>query len=161
VLPSVDVAAVIAWLISAIAATRVLVIGEHDVNRLQVMAGALPADGLLICMQSDAGAAAAARAAFAAGGHASRASVMVGDPARFLHKLSGPFDLVVQDGAHDRAVSTHDRVTELVRHGGTLVTQNVAAGGRYNEQLAADQRLHTVTLAGVGIALSTRRHHGT
>lgn len=151
-----SVTALIAWLIRATAATRVLVIGEDDRSRLEATAAALPADGMLICMQQDAGRAAEARSAFAASGRGDSASVMVGDPARFLHKLSGPFDLVVQDGAHARAISTHERVTQLVRAGGTLVTERVDGAGRYNEQLAADQRFATIRVDGLTLSLKAR-----
>ena len=154
---SADTTAVIAWLVRALAARRVLLIGADDVSRLSAVAAALPPDALLICMQHDAGAAAAARAAFQAGGHTERASVMVGDPVRFLHKLSGPFDLVVQDGSHERVMSTHERVVQLVDATGTLVTEHVSRGGRYNEQLADDARFYTITLnADDGISLSVR-----
>ena len=74
---------------------RILEIGTGDGAATLELAAALPADGLLITMEPDASLAAIARQRFAAAGLGDRISVIVGEPARFLHKIRGPFDLIV------------------------------------------------------------------
>ena len=61
-----------------------------------MLAATLPADGLLIGMEADPALAAAARERFTDAGFAERVSVIVGEPARFLHKIRGPFDVIMQ-----------------------------------------------------------------
>jgi hypothetical protein len=83
--------------------------------------------------------------------------VMIGQPSRYLHKLAGPFDAILQDGMSADAL-LHDRIVGLLPPSGTLVTSSVASAGKYNEVLNRDARLNTVVLniAG-GVALSVRR----
>ena len=75
---------------------RILEIGTGNGEATLLLAASLDADGLLITMEPDARLAAEARRRFAAAGFGDRISVIVGEPSRFLHKLRGPFDLIVQ-----------------------------------------------------------------
>lgn len=77
-------------------------------------------DFLLITIEPDASVAAAARARFRTAGYAARISVIVGDPARFLHKLRGPFDLIVDNDPDDTA-SLHARLISMLSPGGVLI----------------------------------------
>ena len=99
---------------------RILEIGTSDGERTLELAAALPAGGLLITMEPDAACAAAARRRFADAGVADRVSVIIGEPARFLHKVRGPFDLIVQNGAGDPD-GLHERLMALLRPGGVLI----------------------------------------
>jgi predicted O-methyltransferase YrrM len=105
-------------------------------------------------------------------------SVIVGDADRFVHKVSGPFDLIFQDG--DKRLYEPLLVTliALLRPGGVLVTDNVLWDGEvvegfvdaprhdpasteairaYNRRLAMEPQLLTTFLPlGDGVALSIR-----
>jgi predicted O-methyltransferase YrrM len=108
-----------------------------------------------------------------------RVHVIVGDAARFLHKVSGPFDLVFQDGAKQQYEPLLDRLVDAMRPGGVLVSDNVLWHGEavpgfvpepkrnaadteairsYNRRLADHPRLFTAFLpVGDGVALSMKR----
>jgi predicted O-methyltransferase YrrM len=102
------------------APNRILEIGTGDGERTLALAATLPPDGLLITMEPDAACAAAARQRFGDAGVADRVSVIVGEPARFLHKVRGPFDLIAQNDAGD-ADGLHERLMALLAPGGVLI----------------------------------------
>jgi predicted O-methyltransferase YrrM len=140
-------------------ARRVLEIGSGTGRRSVRIARALPAEGLLITIEARSGCAQLARRLVARHGCASQVSLIVGDPARYLHKLAGPFDIVVQTASQATAPGTlHERLMKLLAPDGLLVTSNLGAADRYNEVLAADARLITriIDVAG-GVAISERR----
>jgi caffeoyl-CoA O-methyltransferase len=165
-------------LVTALGARRVLEIGTAIGYSATVMALAMPADGLLLTMEADAGRAATARQNFVRAGVDGRVNVIVGDASRFLHKVAGPFDLVFQDGSKQLYEPMLDRLVGHLRPGGLLVSDNVLWGGevvdglverprhaeadtdairRYNARLAADPRLLTAFLpVGDGVAVSVR-----
>jgi len=130
-LPLVDaeVGALLRVLTMATRATRVLEIGTAIGYSGVWMAGALPKDGMLVTMEVDDSRAKIARDNFAKAGLADRASVVVGDAARMLHKVAGPFDLIFQDGDKKQYGPMLDRLVELLRPGGLLVTDNVLWDG--------------------------------
>ena len=99
---------------------RILEVGTGDGANTIALATDLPADGLLITIESDAAKAAEARERFKTAGFGDRISVIVGEPARFLHKLRGPFDLIVDRDPHDSA-SLHDKLLALLAPGGVLI----------------------------------------
>ena len=70
-----------------------------------------------------------ARVNFARGGVADRVNVIVGDAQRMLAKVAGPFDLIFQDGDKQQYGPMLDRLVELLRPGGLLVTDNVLWSG--------------------------------
>lgn len=74
---------------------RVLIVGASHGSKVIDAARAVPAGGLLICLEGDRTAAAQAAADFEREGLARHASVMIGDPALFVRKVSGPFDLIL------------------------------------------------------------------
>jgi predicted O-methyltransferase YrrM len=143
------------------------------------IASALAPDGMLITLERDASRAAIARDHFARAGLADTATVMVGDASRYLRKVAGPFDLIFQDGDKQQYEPMLDRLIELLRPGGILVTDNVlwngevisgyidapiheagdtAAIAAYNQKLARDPRVFTTFLpVGDGAALSIKR----
>ena len=148
----------------AIGARRILEIGTAIGYSGIWLARALPAGGMLITLELDPERAADARANFARGGVADRANVMVGDAARLLSKVSGPFDLIFQDGDKLLYGPLLDDLIELLRPAGLLITDNVLWDGdvvpgfmperhnspetidaiaAYNERLATERRLLT------------------
>lgn len=179
-LPLVDAttARLLRGLVVATGARRVLEIGTAIGYSAACMALALPADGTLLTMEVDAGRAATARQNFVRAGVDRKVNVIVGDAARFLHKVAGPFDLIFQDGSKQLYEPLLDRLVDHLRPGGVLVTDNVLWNGevvegfvdpperdpadtaairRYNDRLAADPRLLTTLLpVGDGVALSVK-----
>jgi caffeoyl-CoA O-methyltransferase len=173
-----DTARLLRGLVMATGARRVLEIGTAIGYSAVWMGQVLPADGLLISMEIDAERAGVARRNFERAGLADRASVIVGDAARFLHKVKGPFDVIFQDGDKQLYESLLPALVDHLRPGGLLVTDNVLWDGEviegfvaaprhdaastdairaYNRRLASEPRLLTTFLpVGDGVALSVR-----
>ncbi len=174
-----DTGALLHTLALAGGARRILEIGTALGYSTIWLASALPADGLLITMEHDAARAARARDHFAAAGYGERISVIVGDATRFLHKVSGPFDLIFQDGDKQLYEPLLDPLVALLRPGGLLVADNIlwsgevvpgyvddpkhsaadtAAIASFNRRLAADARLYSSFLqVGDGVSVSVKR----
>lgn len=145
-------------------ARRILEIGTGAGEVTQSLAAMLPADGMMITMEIDAATASRARERLAAAGHGDQVSVMVGDATRFLHKISGPFDLIFQDSDEQKYDQMLDRLVDLLRPGGLLVVNRVAGNQvsdalvAFRQRLAVDSRLHTSFLpVGDGVAVSVKR----
>jgi predicted O-methyltransferase YrrM len=180
-LPLIDaeVGALLRVVATATAARRILEIGTAIGYSGIWLAGALPPDGMLITMERDADRARLARANFARAGLADRASVVVGDAERLLAKVSGPFDIIFQDGDKQLYLPLLDRLVELLRPNGLLITDNVLWDGEvvpgfvttpkrkaedtraiaaYNQRLSAHpQLMTTVVPLRDGVALSVKR----
>ena len=173
-----DTGALLHTLARSCRATRILEIGTAIGYSTLWLATALPADGMMITMEYDAARAGRARDHFAAAGYGDRISVMIGDAERFLHKVSGPFDLIFQDSDKKLDEPMLDRLVDLLRPGGLLVADNVlwdgevipgyvatpkknpddtAAIAAFNRRLAADPRLYTSILqVGDGVSVSVK-----
>src|SRR5215213_1617147 len=168
-LPLVDaeVGALLRVLATAVGATRILEIGTAIGYSGIWLAGALPPDGMLITLELDEARAREARDNFARAGLTSRVSVVVGDAQLKIAKVSGPFDLIFQDGAKPLYTALLERLVALLRPGGLLVTDNVLWDGEvvpgfkgsshkdaddtraiaeYNDRLAAHPQLLTATV---------------
>jgi len=180
-LPLIDaeVGALLGVLARAVGARRILEIGTAIGYSGIWLARALEPGGLLLTIEYDAGRAETARRNFERAGLGDRANVMVGDAARVVHKVAGPFDLIFNDGDKAQYEPLLDRLVALLRPGGLLVTDNVLWSGRvvpgfesdapdrttdtlaiarYNERLAADERLITsVVPLRDGVAISVKR----
>src|ERR1700736_906468 len=180
-LPLVDaeVGALLRVLAVSIGASRVLEIGTAIGYSGIWLAGALPAGGMLLTMEMNQDRARTARANFSRAGLADRVSVIVGDAHTMLAKVSGPFDLIFQDGDKSLYVPMLDRLVDLLRPRGLLVTDNVLWDGEgvpgfvaqprreaadtraiaeYNERLNAHPRLMTATVPlRDGVAISVKR----
>lgn len=179
-LPLVDaeVGALLRVLAISVHATRILEIGTAIGYSGIWLAGALPKDGVLLTMEKDPARARTARVNFERAGLADRVNVIVGDAGLMLTKVSGPFDLIFQDGSKALYVPMLDRLADLLRPGGLLVTDNVLWDGRvvpgfvsskpddpdtpaiadYNERLNAHPKLITATVPlRDGVAISIKR----
>lgn len=157
-----DTAALLQTLARDRGARRILEVGTGQFTL--ALAATLPPDGMMISMAADAAVAGRARSELAAAGHTDRVSVMVGEAARFLHKIAGPFDLIVQGGAPAVDEARHERLVALLRPNGVLVTDNIGGEGdsdpvvAFSHRLATDPRLQTSFLpVGGGVAISVKR----
>jgi len=182
-LPIIDaeVGALLRVLATAVGAQRILEIGTAIGYSGIWLAGALPPRGSLITLEMDETRAQIARENFARAGLADRVNVVIGDASRMLHKLSGPFDLIFQDGDKQLYSPLLDPLVERLRPGGLLVTDNVLWDGEvvpnfvkaprhppadtraiveYNERLQAHPDLITAIVPlrdGVAIAVKRGR----
>jgi predicted O-methyltransferase YrrM len=130
-LPLVDaeVGALLQVLARAAGARRILEIGTAIGYSGIWLARALPPGGMLLTMEMNGDRAREARANFERAGVADRTSVIVGDAQRMLAKVAGPFDLIFQDGDKVQYEPMLDRLVQLLRPGGLLVTDNVLWDG--------------------------------
>ena len=169
-------------LAAAAAPRRILEIGTGYGCSGIHLARALAPDGMLFTIERDPARAVAARQHFERAGLASRVSVMVGEVARLVHKVAGPFDLILQDGPKDQYEAVLERLVSLLRPRGMLVSDNILWQGDvvpgfraesarpagsaaviagYSRRLAADSRLATVFLpVGDGVAVSVKQDDG-
>ncbi len=181
-LPLVDaeVGALLRVLAIAIGAKRILEVGTAIGYSGIWLAGALPADGMLITLEKDPERARVARQNFERAGVADRVSVVVGDAQLKIVKVAGPFDLIFQDGAKGLYGPLLDPLVALLRPGGLLVTDNVLWDGEvvpgyattprkdsadtraiaeYNTRLNAHPALLTSTVPlRDGVAISVKRN---
>ncbi len=118
--PSPATLALLRVLAATVRARRVFDIGTGYGLAALSVALDLPPDGLLFTVERDATRAAVARDAFDRAGLTGRVNVMLGEAARLVHKVAGPFDLIVVDAGAD-APPVADRLTALLRTGGVLV----------------------------------------
>ena len=109
----------------AAGARRVLEIGTANGYAALWLARSLPHDGALFSIEIDPRRAAMARTHLAAAGLGDRAHVIVGDAARMVHKVAGPFDVIFNAGDEQQHEPLLDRLAALLRPGGVLITGNV------------------------------------
>ncbi len=98
---------------------RILEIGSGRGDRTLVLAGGLPQGGSIIGMEADAAQAATARQRLRGAGHDHRVNIIVGDPLRFLHKVRGPFDIIVLNIDVPRG-----RLDRLLTDGGVMIANH-------------------------------------
>jgi predicted O-methyltransferase YrrM len=180
-LPLVDaeVGALLRVLATSVKATRMLEIGTAIGYSGIWLAGALPDGGMLVTMEYDEARAREARENFARAGLSAKVSVVGGDAQLKIAKVSGPFDLIFQDGDKKLYTPLLDRLVALLRPGGLLVTDNVLWDGEvapgftdaptrdpeqtraiveYNERVASHPALLTAIVPlrdGVSISVKT------
>ena len=108
-------------LLASLAAPRVLALSSGNGDILAQVAAALPADGALFAFEPDPRRAASARERLSRAGVAGNVQIMIGAPARLLHKVAGPFDVIITAGAVLDLEAANNRIRELLRPGGTLI----------------------------------------
>lgn len=99
---------------------RILEIGTGAGDVTLHLAKSLAGNGMLLTMEADAAAAASARQRFAQAGLAASINVIVGESIRFLHKVRGPFDVIV---VNNRDVP-RGQVMRLLAPGGVVVANH-------------------------------------
>ena len=109
---------------------KYLEIGTGTGEATLSLAASLDAEGLLITIEPDASRAADARRRFSGAGLGDRISVIVGEPARFLHKIRGPFDLIVQ---RQPDAALLPRLQGLLGPGGVLIDATGNTVTKYSE----------------------------
>jgi predicted O-methyltransferase YrrM len=175
-----EVGALLRVMTIASGAKRILEIGTAIGYSTLWLAGTLPEDGMVLSMEVDVERARLARENFRKADMAERINVMVGDAQRLVAKVAGPFDLIFQDGDKKLYGPMLDRLVELLRPGGLLITDNVLWDGEvvpglvaspardpedtkaiadYNDQLASHPDLITTVIPlRDGVALSAKKH---
>jgi predicted O-methyltransferase YrrM len=180
-LPIIDaeVGALLRVLAAAVGATRILEIGTAIGYSGIWLAGALPTHGMLLTIEMDPARVQIARQNFSRAGVADRVSVIVGDAERMIAKVSGPFDVIFQDGDKHQYGPMLDRLVERLRPGGLLITDNVLWDGEvapgfvaapkrdgkttqaiadYNERISHHpQLMTTIVPLRDGVAISVKR----
>ncbi len=118
-------------------ARRVLEIGTANGYSALWLARSLPADGGFISIEIDPRRAAMARTHLEDAGLGDRAHVIVGDAARMVHKVAGPFDVILNAGDKQQYGPLLDRLVTLLRPGGVLISGNVLGAGAVVPGLAS------------------------
>lgn len=169
-----DTGALLATLVRATGARRVLEVGTLFGYSAVWMARALPADGHLDTLELVDAHADFAEQLLADAGLEDRVRVHRGPALQSLATLDGPYDLAFIDADKGGYVAYLERALELVRPGGTIIADNVAWSGRvadpdndepdtlalrrYLEFARAHPRLDTNVLPiGDGVAVSVVR----
>lgn len=99
---------------------RALLVGgaPSDAARL---AARLGAGASVICFAADRATGETLKSTIASTAPGARVSVMIGDPWLLLHKVSGPFDLIVlPSGAGGASASATERIGAVLGEGGEL-----------------------------------------
>ncbi len=118
------------FLVWATNARRVLEIGTFTGFSAQMMAAALPDDGVLVTCDNDPRAAKMARQHFAKTPHGHKIELRLGEALETLEALNGPFDLVFIDADKEGYIAYYDRALELLSPRGIIAVDNVLWGGR-------------------------------
>jgi len=154
---SSEEAKLIAVLLTAIGARRVLELGTLGGYSGVWMARALPQEGRLVTVERSARHAQVAEDAFRSAGLRERVEVLVGDALSLLPTLAPPFDAVFLDADKAPLPTYFEHAMRLLRCGGLLMCDNTFMRGRivdpsaddpdvsgmreFNRRVAEDERL--------------------
>lgn len=98
-----------------------LVVGDSAGRVALRLAHGVGPGGLLICLDGDRDAAGRAAGTFAREGLGDRASVMIGDPALFIRKVAGPFDVIAIRVDEATAARVEPHIARLLAPGGRVL----------------------------------------
>jgi predicted O-methyltransferase YrrM len=99
---------------------RALLVGGAVADAERLAARLAPA-ATVICFAPDRAAAEGVKKAITARARDARVSVMIGDPALLVHKVSGPFDLIaLAADARSAAKKQRERLRAMLREDGEL-----------------------------------------
>jgi caffeoyl-CoA O-methyltransferase len=143
------------FLVWTTAASRVLEIGTFTGFSAQMMAAALPEDGVVVTCEVDPETADLAREHFKKSPHGHKIDLRLGRALDTLSTLSGPFDLVFIDADKTGYVDYYERAMDLLSPRGIIAVDNVLWGGsvlepteesakaivRFNEHVHRDPRV--------------------
>ena len=124
-------------LVAATGARRVLEIGCFTGFSAQMMAAALPDDGVLVTCEINPKAAEVAREYFDKNPHGHKIELRMGPAMETLRSLQGPFDLVYIDADKDNNIPYYERSLELLSPQGVIAVDNVLGAGRVLDRDAA------------------------
>lgn len=172
---SPEEAKIIAVLLTAVGAARVLEVGTLGGYSGVWMARALPPGGRLVTIEVDERRAQVARRAFEEAGVADRVELIVGAALDVLPALAGPFDAVFLDADKAPLPAYLDHALRVLRRGGLLLCDNTFLDGRvveegskdsdvrgmreYNARVARDPRLSAAVIPvrdGLCVAVKVR-----
>ncbi len=100
-----------------------------------------------------------AKSNLASGPYAQRISLLEGDAAEILPKLSGPYDLIFMDAAKAQYIRLLPDVVRLLREGGVLITDNVLQEGDILESRYAVRRRDRTIYKRMREYLYALKHH--
>ena len=118
------------FLVWATGARRVLEVGTFTGFSAQMMAAALPPDGVVVTCENDRKHADIAQEHFGRGPYAGKIDLRFGDALETLSSLSGPFDVVFIDADKENYVPYYERSMELLSDRGIIAVDNVLWDGR-------------------------------
>jgi caffeoyl-CoA O-methyltransferase len=168
----------LAVLVLASGARRIVEVGTAIGVSTLYMARALPADGRIVTFEIDEARHVAAREYLSRAGVLDRVDLHLQDAREGLASVSGEFDLAFVDGVKSQYGDYLDALLPLIRRGGIIAVDNVLMGGTVaenhsdghwsaeqiatarglNERLLTDPELHgTVTPVGDGVLIAVRR----
>ena len=148
-------------LVWATGARRVLEIGTFTGFSAQMMAAALPEDGVLVTCEIDPKHAAMAREHLQKSPHGRKVDLRVGPALETLESLEGPFDLVFIDADKTSYTRSYERALELLSPRGLIAVDNTLWSGRvlapegesdraiaeFNDHVHRDARVRNVLLS--------------
>ena len=148
------------FLIRAIGATRVIDVGTFTGFSAQMMAAALPEDGVVVTCEHDPKHAEMAREHFGKSPHGHKIDLRLGPALDTLKSLTGRYDLVFIDAEKTEYVDYYERALELLSEKGLIAVDNVLWGGRvldpqsesdraiaaFNDHVRQDSRVRHVLL---------------
>ena len=148
------------FLVCASGARRVLEIGTFTGFSAQMMAAALPDDGVLVTCDINEESAELALEYFGKSPHGHKIDLRMGPALQTLETLTGPFDLVFIDADKSGYVDYYERALELLSPRGIIVVDNVLWSGqvlnpisdtdhaiaRFNRHVRDDPRVRHVLL---------------
>ena len=148
------------FLIRLSGAKRVLELGMFTGFSAQMMAAALPADGVVVTCDVDPAAHTIAKRYFDRSPHGAKIQPKAGPALETMRTLKGPFDLVFIDADKTNYTNYYERALELLAPKGLIVVDNVLWSGRvldpkdesdraiaaFNKHVAGDARVRQVIL---------------
>ena len=158
-----DTGRLLAILVRGTGARRVLEVGTSNGYSTIWLAWAVDdTGGQIVSVDWSGEKLAMARENLSHAGLAHRVSLRDGRALDVLASLDGPFDLIFLDADRESYLAYLDRLLELLRPGGLLVTDNVVSHahelGEFLARVKGDPRLESVTLpVGNGEELTLKR----
>ena len=137
-LSGVLVGTLLQTLIAASGARRVLEIGMFTGFSAQMMAAALPADGLIITCDVDPKAIGIARRYFERSPHGGKIELREGPALETLRTLEPGFDFVFIDADKGNYINYYEAALPLLAPGGLIAVDNVLWSGRVLDPKAPD-----------------------
>ena len=125
--------ALLQFLVWTTGATRALDVGTFTGFSAQMLAAAMPEDGLVVTCESDPAHAELARRYFDVSPHGHKIDLRLGPALETLKALQGPFDVVFIDADKVEYVDYYERALELLSDRGVIAVDNVLWSGRVLE----------------------------
>lgn len=134
----------LAWLIASLGVRHALEVGVYTGYSSLAVALALPEDGSLLAIDSDADVTAIAQRYWQQAGVAARVALRLGDGVAELDKLlaedrAGQFDFAFVDAAKTQYIDYYERLVTLLRPGGVIAVDNVLWDGKVADTAVDDE----------------------